>query len=226
MFASSAMLPHARPVRILIADDERLFREALCALLQTKPELQVVGTASDGTEALNLVRELKPDVLLLDLAMPGLAGLDALRTLGESNHSVRTIVLTGALRREYVVAALQLGAKGIIVKDASAEVLFTAIQSVLAGRYWLGDEALSNLVEALQSFPAPTPQHTPRPFGLTSRELEVIAGVVAGYSNKEIARRFNVTQDTVKHHLTSIYDKTGVSSRLELALFALNHHLV
>jgi two-component system, NarL family, nitrate/nitrite response regulator NarL len=227
MSAKDSVPQDGRLIRIVIADDERLFREALRVLLQSEPGFVVVGEAGDGVQALTVVGEVKPDVLLLDLAMPRLPGLDALRTLSQSEQGVHTILLTGTMRREFIIAALQLGAKGIVVKDAAPEVLFTAIRAVLAGRYWLGDEALSDLVMSLRGLPTLTGEaHKKRPFGLTGRELQIIGAVVAGYSNKEIAQRFSVSPDTVKHHLTSIYDKLGVSNRLELALFALHHHLV
>jgi two-component system, NarL family, nitrate/nitrite response regulator NarL len=213
-------------IRILIADDERLFREALRALLETEPGFSVVGGASDGAEALKLVRRLKPDVLLLDLAMPRLPGLDALRTLAESCTGVRTLVLTAATRREEVVAALQLGARGVVLKDAEPAILFSSIRAVFEGGYWFGDEAIRDLVEALRAMlPPSSATPTPRPFNLTKRELDVIKGVVAGYSNKEIALRLRLSEDTVKHHLTSIFDKVGASNRLELALFAIHHQL-
>lgn len=213
-------------IRILVADDERLFREALRALLETEAGFSVVGDAADGAEALKLVRRVKPDVLLLDLAMPRLPGLDALRTLADSSPRVRTIVLTAAIRREDVVTALYLGARGVVLKDTTPEILFRSIRAVFEGGYWLGDEAIRDLVEALRAMlPSSNATSTGRPFNLTARELEVIKGIVAGYSNKEIALRFNVTEDTVKHHLTSIFDKVGVSNRLELALFATHHHL-
>jgi two-component system nitrate/nitrite response regulator NarL len=213
-------------IRILVADDERLFREALRALLETESGFSIVGDAADGADALKLVRRVKPDVLLLDLAMPRLPGLDALRTLAKSSPRVRTIVLTAAIRREDVVTALYLGARGVVLKDAAPEILFRSIRAVFEGGYWLGDEAIRDLMEALRAMlPPPDTTATRRPFNLTARELEVIKGIVAGYSNKEIASRFDVSEDTIKHHLTSIFDKVGASNRLELALFAIHHHL-
>jgi DNA-binding NarL/FixJ family response regulator len=220
------MVNNSRRVRILVADDERLFCEALRALLESEPGFEVVGLAADGAEALELVCQLKPDVLLLDMAMPRLPGLDALRTLSQSNEGVRTIVLTGAIQREQVVAALQLGARGIVAKDATPDVLFRSIRAVVDGGYWLGQEALADLVQTLRAMPTPLGRpEARRPFHLTARELEVIHLVTAGYSNKDIAQLWDVSEDTIKHHLTRIFGKVGASSRLELALFAVDHHL-
>lgn len=217
-----------RPIRILIADDERLFRDALRALLEAEKGFSVVGSAADGVETIQLVRRLKPDVLLLDFAMPRLPGLDALRALSAGRDGVRTLMLTGAITRDDITAALQLGARGVVLKAMAPELLFRSIRAVFEGGYWLGDEAIGDLLQAARSF---RPQSPPsamarqRPFNLTARELEVIRAVVAGQSNKEIAERFAIAEDTVKHHLTNIFDKVGVSSRLELALFAIHHDL-
>jgi two-component system nitrate/nitrite response regulator NarL len=214
-------------IRLLIADDERLFREALRLLLETEPGFQVIGYASDGTEAVALARRLKPDVLLLDVAMPGLRGLEALRSLAAGSIPVRTILVTGSITRTDVLAALRHGARGIVMKDAAPDLLFKSIHAVMDGQYWIEREAVSDLVAALrESRPAAEPQPPVRRFNLTPRELEIIRAVVDGQGNKEIASRLGVAEPTVKHHLTSIFDKVGVSNRLELALFALHHNVV
>jgi len=219
-------MPVRKRIRLLIADDERLFREALRVLLETEPGFRVVGYASDGAEAVSLARKLKPDVLLLDLAMPRVPGMEALRALTNGAKPVRTIVVTAAITRAEVVTALQQGARGIVLKDVSSELLFKSIRAVVAGQYWVGHESVSDLITALrQSQPAPETQRTAR-FDLTPREIEIVQAVVKGYSNKEIASQLGVAEDTIKHHLTSIFDKVGVSSRLELALFAVHHNLL
>jgi two-component system, NarL family, nitrate/nitrite response regulator NarL len=218
--------PRRRGIRILIADDERLFREALRVLLETEGGFRVVAGASDGVETVHMVRRLKPDVLLLDLAMPGLAGLDALRALASGRLGVRTLVLTGGITREDIIAALQLGARGVVLKDAAPDLLFRSIRAVFEGGYWLGEEAIGDLLHALRSLPPPSrPPNGPRPFNLTAREIEIVKAVCVGQSNKEIAQHLRVTEDTVKHHLTSIFDKVGASNRLELAIFAMHHDL-
>jgi two-component system, NarL family, nitrate/nitrite response regulator NarL len=214
-------------IRLLIADDERLFREALRLLLETDPGFQVIGYASDGSEAVALARRLKPDVLLLDVAMPGVQGLDALQLLAASATSVRTILVTGSITRTDVLTALRHGARGIVMKGVAPDLLFKSIHAVMNGQYWIDGEAVSDLVAALrESRPAAEPQPPVRQFNLTPRELEIIRAVVDGQGNKEIARRLGVAEPTVKHHLTSIFDKVGVSNRLELALFALHHNVV
>jgi two-component system, NarL family, nitrate/nitrite response regulator NarL len=214
-------------IRLLIADDERLFREALRLLLETDPGFQVIGYASDGSEAVALARRLKPDVLLLDVAMPGVRGLDALQLLAASTTSVRTILVTGSITRTDVLTALRHGARGIVMKGADPDLLFKSIHAVMKGQYWIEHAAVSDLVAALrQSYPVAEPPPSARRFNLTPREIDIIRAVVDGQANKEIADRLGVAQPTVKHHLTSIFDKVGVSNRLELALFALHHQLL
>ena len=214
-------------IRLLIADDERLFTEALRVLLETQPSFKVVGYAADGAETVRLARDLKPDVLLLDLAMPRMGGLDTLRALATARSRVRTLLVTGAIARADVVTALQLGARGIVLKDATPELLFKSINVVMRGEYWINGAAVTDVIAAFREAcpPEMTPP-APRPFDLTKRELEIVVAVAAGRSNREIGDQFGISKDTVKHHLTAIFDKVGVSSRVELALFALHHRLI
>jgi DNA-binding NarL/FixJ family response regulator len=212
------------PIRVLIADDQPIFRDGLRKLLETDPEIRVIGE-SGGDETVRLTRELEPDVLLLDLAMPGTSGLDALRELSPLSARVRMLLLTAAAEKEDIIRALQLGARGVLLKQSATELLFKSIHTLMTGHYWIGRQSVADLVDVLRQFTAAQPRHTPRKFGLTDRELEIIGKVVAGYANKEIGEEFSITDKTVKHHLTNIFDKLGVSNRLELALFAVHHGL-
>jgi len=217
-----------QPIRILIADDHPIFRDGLRRLLEAEPDLKVVGEACDGAEAVKLVRQLRPDILLLDLAMPRHPGLEALREMssGPASNSVRVILLTAAAEKNQIVEALQLGARGIVMKDSATLLLLKSIHTVMAGEYWVGRESVSNLVQYLRMLVQSSGEEArQKKFGLTPRELDIVSAVVAGYSNKEIAEYFKISEDTVKHHLSNIFDKLGVSTRLELALFAVNQSL-
>ena len=212
-------------IRIVIADDHPLFRKGLKSLLNAEPGFTVVGEAENGDEAVYMSRSMQPDILLLDLAMPGASGLDALGELASAPSSVKTIVLTAAIEKPEIVKALQLGAAGVVLKSSAPELLFKSVRGVMAGQHWIGREAVSDLVEALRTYSEATAPLRSR-FGLTARELEITSAVVSGLSNREIAEKFVLSQDTVKHHLTNIFDKVGASNRLELALFAVHHGLL
>lgn len=215
------------PIRLVIADDHPIFRDGLRRLLEAEPDLKVIGEARDGAEAVKLARQLKPDIMLLDLAMPKHPGLEALRELSNgSANSVRVILLTAAAEKKEIVEALQLGARGVVLKDSATQLLLKAIHTVMAGEYWVGRESVSNLVQYLRTLVQASGEDAKqKKFGLTPRELEIVSAVVAGFANKEIAEYFKISEDTVKHHLSNIFDKLGVSTRLELALFAVNQSL-
>jgi DNA-binding NarL/FixJ family response regulator len=213
-----------RAIRIVIADDHPIFRDGLRRLLETEQGMKVVGEACDGREAVKLATEIKPDILLLDLAMPKHTGLDMSTNSGAG--AVRIILLTAAAEKRQIVEALQLGARGVVLKDSATQLLLKAIHAVMSGEYWVGRESVSNLVLYLRNLMQSSSEETKqKKFGLTPRELEIVAAVVAGYANKEIAEYFKISEDTVKHHLSNIFDKLGVSTRLELALFAVNQGL-
>jgi two-component system nitrate/nitrite response regulator NarL len=215
-----------RPLRVLIADDHALFRDGLRRLLEDAG-LKVIGQAGDGKEAVTLTERLEPDLLLLDLSMPKHSGMEALQELNKNKkNGVRVIILTAAIETSKIVKALQLGACGVVMKAPVTEVLLTAIRTVMAGGCWVGLNRVPDLFQYLQSqMRAAKNDARRKTYGLTPRELQVISGVVAGMTNKEIANYFKIAEDTVKHHLGSTFDKLGVSTRLELAMFAVNHSL-
>ena len=214
-----------RPVNIVIADDHTIFREGLRRLLETEPAFRVIGEAGDGGETVRLVQGLKPDLLLLDMAMPAMSGVQVLDQLIAGGLSVRTIVLTAAIESWQTAQVLQRGARGVLLKEASTALLFKCIQCVADGQYWVGRQEVGNLVEYMRR-EASAAQETRQRHGLTGRELEIVSAIVAGLSNRDMASQFGISEQTVKHHLTRIYDKLGVSNRLELALYAIQRRLV
>jgi two-component system, NarL family, nitrate/nitrite response regulator NarL len=217
----------APTINIVISDDHALFREGLRKLLEAEPGMQIVGEAVDGEETVKVVRQLKPQVLLLDLSLPKLTGLEVLAELSKLELQTRTIMLTAAIEREQVVEALQLGVRGIVLKHSALQLLLKSIRCVNEGQYWVGQEGVSDLIHALRRLkPSRAESEAPRNFGLSSREMEVIALIVAGYTNKDLARELGISENTAKHHLTNIFDKLGVSNRLELVLYAVDHGLV
>jgi len=217
-----------QPIRVLIADDHPVFRQGLLSIFRNETEFKVIGEATDGRQALDLTQKLNPDILLLDLIMPHLTGLETLRELSGSSTPVRTIVLTASIEKEQIAQALQLGARGILLKDASTDVLLKGIRTVMNGQFWVGQDKVTDLVEILRSYMPDSDERKAdrKTFGLTARELDVVAAIVSGFTNREIAQKFSISEQTVKHHLRNIFDKVGVSNRLELALFAINHQLV
>ena len=215
------------PIKILIADDHPVVRIGLRNMLQADNQMRIVAEAKDGSEALDMVRTLHPDILLLDLAMPKMPGMDALRELTtEATTTTRTIVLTGLVDKRQILEALQLGARGVVLKDAVVEHLSACIRAVMQGQYWLEGRPVQNLVQVLHDLAAQTAPPSRKTFGLTGRELEVVTLITEGSTNKHIAVTFGISEETVKRHLTNIFNKLGVGNRLELALFALNHNLL
>jgi two-component system nitrate/nitrite response regulator NarL len=212
-------------IRVLVADDHPVVRLGVRAILSTQPDFTVVADASDGEEAVRLVGELKPDVLILDLVMPHLPGLEALREITAGSHPVKTLLLTGTIDQKQVLEALQLGARGVVLKEAVSDELVDAIRAIDQGQHWIGGRVVTNLVQVLKDLMAATAPPPRKTFGLSAREQEVVALVVEGCTNKDVGSQLGISEETVKRHLTNIFDKTGVSNRLELALFALHHGL-
>ncbi len=217
----------AAAVAVLIADDDPIVRQAVKWVLNVSDEFTVVGEAEDGKIAAELVRKIDPDILLLDLLMPNLPGLEALRTITTAGSQVRTVLLCSAISAKQVLEALQLGARGVVLKKKVAE-LIPALEAVIRGQYWIESQSVSNVVQVVQQLAAAIsqPSQTQNRFGLTVREIEIISFITQGCMNRDIANSLSITEETVKRHLTNIFNKVGMSNRLELALFAIEHGLV
>ena len=218
-----ASTPREPSVRIVVADDHPVVLVGVRGILAAAPEMKVVGEATDGEEAVRLTRELDPDLLLLDLAMPKLPGLESLRELTTASIPVKTMLLTGRIDRRQILEALQLGARGVVLKHVAGDELISSIRAVMDGQYWLGGGPVTNLVTVLNGLTAEPTEGARVTFGLTPREIEVVGLVVSGCTNKDIASALGISEETVKRHMTHVFDKTGVSTRLELALFAVHH---
>lgn len=211
---------------LVIADDHTIFRDALRSLLEVQNEFAVVGEAADGEQAIAIVRQQQPEILLLDVAMPKTPALDVLRELSLHHPSTYCILLTGAIEHRQMIEALRIGARGVVMKGGPTQLLLKAMRAVVAGFYWVGSKQVNDMTQYLREAGAAESSRTHNSFGLTRRETEILGTITAGLGNKEIANKFSLSEDTVKHHLTNIFDKVGVSSRLELALFAINNRLV
>jgi DNA-binding NarL/FixJ family response regulator len=216
----------APAIRILLADDHPVIRIGVRNMLQSEPGLEVVGECSDGDEAITQTLELLPDILLLDVYMPRLPGIEAMRAIMSGSPTVKIILLTSTISTQQIIEALQIGARGIVIKDAVAEHVTAAIRAVSGGDYWIGGRRVVNLVGALHDLMQQAAVPDRKTFGLTPREMEVVGCIVEGCSNRDIAKQFTLSEETVKRHLSNIFDKTGVSTRLELAMFAIAHRLV
>lgn len=210
-------------IRIGIADDHAILRDGLKRLLEAEAGFEVVAEAASGRQAVELVQRHQPDVLLLDLLMPEGSGLDVLRALHECGSTTRTILLTAAIERPEVVAAVRYGVRGLVLKHAATPLLHKCIRAVAGGEYWLGHDRIPDLIDAFREANGAKPLAPAET--LTARELSVVAAVVEGASNRDIAALLGMSGQTVKTHLSHIYNKVGVSNRLELALFAIHHKL-
>ncbi len=168
-----------------------------------------------------------PDLLLLDVSMPPPGGLAILEQVARQAPTVKTLLLTAGIGRQDVVRAFELGARGVLLKEHATPLLFQSIHAVLQGQYWVDRAIVGKVIDAVRdmSHHVSATRHSSNRFGLTPRELEVVGGVRMGESNREIATRLSVREDTIKHHLSKIFDKLGVYSRVELAVFAINHGL-
>ncbi|HEY8346621.1 MAG TPA: response regulator transcription factor [Symbiobacteriaceae bacterium] len=206
-------------IRIMIVDDQAVVRSGLAALLQTFRDLELVGEAGSGEEAVRLCTRLKPDVVLMDLMMPGMGGAETIRTIRRLCSETKVMILSSARDPESVRAALCAGATGYLLKDTTPLELVKALREVAAGRSILGREVTETLIQIVTRGDRPE-------FDLTEREREVLSLLVAGLSNPQIAQRLLVSRSTVKFHLSSIFSKLGVSTRTEAVAMAIRCRLV
>ncbi|MGD0868657.1 MAG: response regulator transcription factor [Bryobacteraceae bacterium] len=232
---SQPMLPSGisskSKIRIVVADDHPIFRDGLCKLLALEEDFEVVAQAQDGRQVLDVLQQYEPDILLLDLKMPGLDGLSTLQRLQVVKNKTRVIVLTASDDKNEFVQAMKLGTSGIVLKQTATELLIKSIRKVHAGEIWLDSHTtaavIRQFVAADDAAPA-SAQSAPRDrerSPLSQREREIVALVAQGFKNKEMAEKMFISEQTVKNHLHNIFDKLGVSDRLELALYAIHNNL-
>jgi DNA-binding NarL/FixJ family response regulator len=211
-------------IRVLIADDQRVVREGLEMLLRLLSGIEVVGTASDGEEAVALAGRLHPDVILMDLGMPHCDGVEATRRLRERRPGTHVIVLTTYADDRSVVAALRAGARGFLTKDAGADEIERALRAVMRGEAAI-DPAVQHHVVAAVAGSAPAAPEESLPDGLTPREAEVMSLIAAGLTNAEIADRLVITEATVKSHVNHLFGKTGARDRAQAVAYAYRNGL-
>jgi DNA-binding NarL/FixJ family response regulator len=211
-------------IKILIADDHAIFHDALRKLLDLEEEITIVGEAHDGAECIMMLGELRPDILLLDLRMPDKNGLSVLEELNFNTLSTHVIVLTAAEDDRDVVRAMRLGARGVVLKESAIALLVKSIHRVHAGEIWLDSRMTAEVISA---FSASSKSDAPggKPL-LSDREMEVVQLVAEGFHNREIGEKLFITEQAVKNHMHNIFDKLGVSDRLELMLYAVHHRLI
>lgn len=211
-------------IKILVADDHLIFREGLRKLLDSEDNLTIVGEAANGNDCVKLLAKLKPDILLLDLRMPEKDGLAVLEEVNFDQLPTRVIVLTAAEDDRDVVRAMRLGARGIVLKQSASDLLVKSIYKVYGGEIWLDNHMTAEVMKAFTKSADSGPRRE-KPL-LSDREKEIVQLVAQGYRNKEIGEKLFISEQTVKNHLHNIFDKLGVSDRLELALYAIHHRLI
>lgn len=213
-------------VRIVVCDDHALFREGLSRILESEPGCEVVGKAADGGELVELAVETRPDVILLDVVMPGMDGIDAARALRKRKVPARIIMLSAFDEERFVLDAWKTGIHGYILKDTATSELVRAVRCVAEGEVWVGEGFLCRVMEKYRAAVEGKEEPVVGPGGLTPREVDVLKLVASGLRNKEIAARLFISEKTVKVHLTHIYQRLGLDDRVEVALYAIRHGLV
>ncbi|MEU9343567.1 response regulator transcription factor [Streptomyces sp. NPDC048278] len=214
-----------KPARVVVADDQTVVREGIVMLLGLLPGVEVVGAAGDGEEAVRLVAELSPDVVLMDLRMPRCDGVEATRRIRSEYPGTQVVVLTTFADDESLFPALRAGARGYLTKDAGGDEIVRAVESVLSGDAGLSPSIQRRLLERL-SQPEPAPVAAEAPDGLTARETEVLVLIAEGFTNQEIARKLHVSTATVKTHINNLFAKTGLKDRAQAVRYAYGKGLV
>ena len=212
-------------IRVVLADDHPIVREGLRKLLTLEEDIEVVGEAENGEQVVDVVRQTSPDVLVLDLRMPQMDGLRALQALSDLGHKVRVIVLTASEDKNEFVQAMKLGCSGIVLKQTAPELIVKSIRKVHAGEIWLDSYTTAAVMRQFSTSPeviAGQPQRARSRSPLSQREREIVGLVAQGFKNREMAEKMFISEQTVKNHLHNIFDKLGVSDRLELALYAIH----
>jgi two-component system NarL family response regulator len=212
-------------VRILIADDHPLVREGLCRVLAAEPAFEVVGEAEDGRDAIDFVRQTDVDIVLLDINMPGMNGIEACKIIKRERPLVGVIALTVHDQEEYVFELIKAGISGYVLKDISTDLLVRTIFGVARGESFIPPLLTTRVLEEFSRL-AMYQQRQVNPYGLTGRETEILRLVGQGRSNREIASQLFISERTVKNHLTSVFGKLGVSDRTRAALYAVKNRLV
>jgi DNA-binding NarL/FixJ family response regulator len=209
-------------VRVLIADDQTLFRVGLARLLEEDPHVQIVGQAGDGVEAVKLAAALKPDVVLMDLKMPNLDGIEATRQIASSQPDVRVLLLTTFEADNHVIQALKAGASGYILKDSKPDSIVSSLLAVMAGERVMASAVANRVLEML------TGTTTPKEFydGLTGREIEILKLLAGGMANKQIAYKLKISEKTVRNHVSNMYEKLNIYDRSQAVLYAVRKGLV
>lgn len=220
-------------IRVVVVDDHPIVREGLRLMLATSNDLALVGEAANGTTALQIVEEVQPDVVLLDMRMPGMSGLEVLASLRETWPQIAVLILTTYKEDELILRGFQTGAAGYLLKESSLETLFYAIRAVAHGEIVMQPEIMARVLthtpiatDTPSTSPLSLSPPLPYPLELTKREQEVLAGVACGERSKEIARRLGITERTVRAYLTNIYTKLNVDSRASAVALALKYGLL
>ncbi|AWV35123.1 response regulator [Paenibacillus odorifer] len=212
-------------VKILIVDDHFVVREGLKLILETDEQFQIVGEAVNGQEAITLIDEVRPDVILMDLNMPVMSGLEAMKVLREKNNSVPVIILTTYNEDELMINGLALGARGYLLKDTNRENLFRNIESAIRGETLLSAEIMERVISAREQQKVSAPIHKEVSL-LSDKEAQILQSVAQGFKSKEIAFDLGISERTVKAHLTSVYNKLGVDSRSQAVAAALERGIL